>query len=74
MSPQFVLRVRDLVFGFADAAGCLTVLGVELFDVGVLQPGTVTGRSAACTDVVISVVDAISASAIVAIFAVLNII
>jgi hypothetical protein len=69
-----VLKVRVLALGFAVAAGCFTFKGVELFDVGVLQPGTVTGRSAPCAVVVVSVVDAINASAIVATFAVLNII
>ncbi len=63
MSPQLVVSVKDLVFGLTDGAGCFTMMGVWPFEVAVLHPGTVKGRSAACTGVIVNASVVLSATA-----------
>ena len=43
--------------------GCFTLMGVWPFEVAVLHPGTVKGRSAACTGVIINASVVLSATA-----------
>ena len=60
MTPQFVVIVIVFANFLSTVFGCFTVAGVCAFDVGVVQPATGVGRSAAVAEIEVNEVMAIT--------------
>lgn len=60
ITPQFVVIVIVFANFLSTLFGCFTVAGVCAFDVGVAQPATVVGRSAAVAKIEVNEVMAIT--------------